>query len=387
MFAMRSIGAILAGLSFAAAGQGPKEAPPGPTEFEGRPALVLANDKLELTVLQQGGSFANLALRDDPEKLSPLWNPARLAREAGQKPTFGSSFGHFLCVDGFGPVSREEQAAGMPGHGEAHTQPWELQSSGKQSWTFSVMLPLVQEKLTRTIRLAQGENVVWVESQLENLLAFDRPVCWAEHATIGSPFLEPGKTVVDMPAARAKTRPHSPKEGGLAHRLASFVDFTWPMAPGVDGRAIDVRAAPLEPNSGDHTTCLMDPTRRLAWVTALHPGQRLLLGYLFRREDFPWLQNWENYPPSGKLARGLEFSTQPFDVPRREVIDTHSMFDTPTYRWLPAKSKITSRFLFFYTRTPEGFKKVDDVRLDGGAITVEDRAAGKRITLGASGEL
>ncbi len=378
---------VIAGLGLvAAAGQGP-----GRTEFEGRPALLLTNDKLELTILPQGGAFANLVLRDDPEKLSPLWNPARLAREAGQPPRFGSSFGHFLCVDGFGPVSSEERAAGMPGHGEAHTLPWELRSSGKQgkaaSWTFTATLPLVQESLTRTVRLVDGESIVWVESELENLMAFDRPVCWAEHGTIGSPFLDPGKTVIDMPAERAKTRPYSSteKEGGLPHRLASAVDFTWPMAAGIDGKPIDVRAAPAEPNSGDHTTCLMDRSRRLVFVTALHPEKRLLFGYLFRREDYPWVQNWEFYPPSRKMARGMEFSTQPFDVPRREVIDARAMFDAPVYRWLPGKSKIQSRFLFFYTRTPAGFSKVDDVRLDGGRLTVEDRKAGKQITLDASG--
>jgi hypothetical protein len=54
------------------------------------------------------------------------------------------------------------------------------------------------------------------------------------------------------------------------------------------------------------------------------------------------------------------------------------------YRWLPAKSKIGSRFLLFYVRTPEGMNKIDDVTLEGGQLTIEDRGAGKRITLAAS---
>jgi len=311
-----------------------------------------------------------------------------MAREAGQRTGSGSTMGHFVCVDGFGPVSPEERAAGMPGHGEAHMQPWEVVSSGKQgntlAATFSAKLPLVQEVFKRTFRMVNGENVIYVESELENLLGFDRPICWAEHATIGSPFLEPGKTVVDMSAQRGKTRPHPPKPGFLARRLASDKEFTWPIAPTVDGRTVDLRAAPLNPSSIDHTTCLMDPSRKLVWVTALHPDKRLLVGYVLKREEYPWLQIWENYPPSLKMARGLEFSTQPFDVPRREVIQTNSMFDTPTYRWLPAKSKIGSRFLLFYVRTPEGFGKVDDVTLEGGRLIIEDRAAGKRITLPAT---
>ena len=35
----------------------------------------------------------------------------------------------------------------------------------------------------------------------------------------------------------------------------------------------------------------------------------------------------------------------------------------------------------FYTRTPDGFTQVDDVRLENGAITIEDRKHDKKIVL------
>ena len=76
------------------------------------------------------------------------------------------------------------------------------------------------------------------------------------------------------------------------------------------------------------------------WVTAINTAKQLILGYVFKRSEFPWLQDWEFYPANLKMARGIEFSTQPFDVPRREAIQTNSLFDTTTYRWLPAKSKL-----------------------------------------------
>jgi hypothetical protein len=232
--------------------------------------------------------------------------------------------------------------------------------------------------------MVDGENVVYVESELESLLAFDRPINWAEHATIGSPFLEPGKTVIEMSATRAMTRSHQSQSETPPHRLASFRAFTWPMAPGLNGESIDVRLTPTQVPIGDHTGSLMDPARRLVFVTAFNENRHLLLGYVFRREEYPWTQLWESYPVDGRIARGLEFGTQPFDVPRRDVIQTNSMFDTATYRWLPAKSKIGSAFLMFFTRTPDGFRKVDDVVLDGGKLTVEDRRAGIKIVLAAS---
>jgi hypothetical protein len=91
-----------------------------------------------------------------------------------------------------------------------------------------------------------------------------------------------------------------------------------------------------------------------------------------------------SYTLNGWSSRGVEFATQPFDLPRREMVELGKMFDTPVYRWLPAKSKIATRFLLFYVRSPEGMTRVDDVRLENGKLVVEDRASGKTLTLAAS---
>lgn len=336
-----------------------------------RPELTIGNDRLSLTMREVGGAMVRLVMNDDAEQLNPF-----------------HSLGHFVCVDGFGPSSAEERAAGLPMHGEANRVPWVKTSSGKEGATnsvsFTATLPLVQEVFRRTLRIVDGENVIYVESELESQLAFDRPVNWGEHATIGPPFLELGQTTVEMSAVRAMTRSHESQDGGQPHRLASLKPFDWPNAPGLDGTSIDVRTAPTAAPVGDHTTSLMDPSRRLVFVTAFHPGKRALLGYLFRREEYPWTQLWENYPTNGRLARGMEFAVQPFDMPRREIISMNTLLDTPAYRWLPAKSRISSSFLLFYTRTPEGMTRVDDVTLEGGVVRIVDRRAGKTITLAAS---
>lgn len=342
--------------------------------LDGRPVRIISNDRLALTVRSVGGAMVQLLLKDDVEQLNPL-----------------EGLGHFVCVDGFGPVSAEERAAGLPGHGEAHRVPWEMLSSEKQDGTltvaFTVTLPLVQEVFRRTIRMVDGESVIYIDSELESLLAFDRPINWAEHATIGGPFLEQGKTVTEMSATRAMTRSHASEatDPPEQHQLADFKEFAWPMAPTVSGGLLDIRTAPVLTPVMDQTTSLMDPSRRLVFVTAFHPDKKALFGYVFRREEYPWTQIWDSYPGTGRRSyRGMEFGTQPFDLTRREVIQTNSLFGMPTYRWLPAKSKIGSSFVMFYTRTPDGFTRVDDVALAKGRITIEDRTSGKKIILIAS---
>ena len=232
--------------------------------------------------------------------------------------------------------------------------------------------------------MVDGESVIYVDSELENLLGFDRPVNWAEHPTIASPFLEPGKNVVDLSSTRSKTRSYAAGAAAARRRLVSFEDFTWPLAPARQGPPIDLRGVPATPDSLDHITTLVDPSRKLAFVTAVNPARQYLLGYIFRSDEYPWIQQWMSYGANGWLQRGLEFATQPFDVPRRETVTTGALFDTPIFRWLPAKSKITTRFVMFYTKTPAGMSKIDDVRLEGGRLIIQDRAAGVEITLPAS---
>jgi hypothetical protein len=189
-----------------------------------------------------------------------------------------------------------------------------------------------------------------------------------------------------MPAFKAKTKAYQ-MQPNSTRQLPSFVDFTWPMAPTTDGQRFDVRTAPMKPNSLDHTTTLLDPSRRLVYVTALHLDKRLLIGWVFRREEFPWVQTWLSYPGPNRMTRGLEFSTQPFDLTRAEVLKSGPLFESPVLRILPAKSTLTSSFLMFYTPVPDGFMKVDDVQLGDGKLVIEDRANKKTVTLAASRSL
>jgi len=371
------------------------QSPVGPQgiTFEGQPAVTLSNDKLQMTVMMQGSSIASLVMTDDGQKLSPYWNPTRLAREVGRTVQFTGSLGHFVCVDGFGPVSGEERVAGLPMHREAHITTFEV-SAGKEtggsSLTFTAKLPIVQEVFTRRFHMVGGENVVYVDSQLENLMGFDRPVNWAEHATVAAPFLEPSVTTVEVSGSRSQTRPCVESPAGAKgqnptqRRLTSGQDFTWPMAPGLDGKTIDLRAIPEHPHYLDHAATLLDPSRRLEWVAAFNSSKRAILGYVFKREEYPWVQHWGSYSADTQVVRGMEFGTQPYDLPRREIVTDGPMFGTPVYRWLPAKAKIESHFLLFYARVPQGFQHVDDVRLENGRIVIEDRRAQRQVTLTAS---
>ena len=393
--------------------------------FAGQPATLLSNDKLQVTVMTQGGAIASVVLADDAKKQTPMWSGG--AARPGS--TFTGILGHFVAVDGFGQPSAEERAAGLPQHGEAHTTKLAVTSSkdgASTALSLTGNLPIVQENFTRTFHIVPGENVVYVDSVLENLLGFDRPVNWAEHATVQAPFVKPGVASVWVSGSRSQTRPTTispmvpplpgsatqsaaPQGGqgggqgqgrgaavqggpgggggggrGGPPRLANGVDFTFPMAPTPDGKQIDMTTFPDNPPQGDHIATLFDPTRTLEWVATVNTEQGMIYGYLLRRQDYPWIQMWGQYPSIEGLVKGMEFSTQPYDINKSTVIDAGPMFGTPTFRWIRAKGKLETHFLFYYARIPEGFKKIDDVRLENKQIVIEDRTNHKTLTLAAS---
>jgi hypothetical protein len=412
-----------------------------------RPAVLISNDKLELAVAKQGGSMLRVTIQGDQQALSPFGNPELVPTVPDNRKFTGSMVGHFVCVDGFGNPSREESAAGLAMHGEAYLAPWKLESSGKEGNTttakFSAELPLKQETFTRSFQMVDGESVIYVDSELQSKTAFDRTANWGEHPFLYPPFNERENTVVDMSGTRSHTRNYSAPtaagggrggpgggrgpgapgapagrgpqgapgapvaqagpggqgaaaaQGGRAgaaggrggmgggRGFEQDKDFTWPNVPDPDGKLISARIYPATGSWSGHTTTLMDPSRKLAFVTILNKSRNYLLGYVFRREEYPWVQGY--YAVSSDwMGRGVEFATQPFDLPHRDMVELNRMDDTPVYRWLPAKGKISSRFLMFWVKSPEGMTHIDDVRLENGKLIIEDRAAGKTITLAAS---
>ena len=387
-----------------------------------RPVHMMSNGKLEVAIVKTGGSVLRMRLPAESDGLSPFGNPEMMPQIPDNRKLNGPMVGSFVAVDGFGSPSREEQQAGMVMHGEAYLLPWNLVSAEKQgavqSAKFTADMPKLQEVFSRTYKMVDGENVLYVDSELESKVAFDRTINWGEHPFLFPPFMEAEKTVVDMSGTRAKTRSY-PGRGGAGGRgagagrggaqgagvgrgpggpggpggaaanpniqrltLVEGQDFTWPNAPMPDGKTLDLRAPPANATMTTHTTTLMDPSRKLAFITVLNTARRYMLGYVFHREEYPWVQNYMAYPADGWLGRGLEFATQPFDLPRREMVELNKMFDTPVYRWLPAKSKISTKFLIFWTKSPEGMVKVDDVKLENGKLIVE--GSGKSFTLDAS---
>jgi hypothetical protein len=325
--------------------------------YRGRRAAKVENDVLRVTVLREGGHIAEVL--DKATGVNPLWTPPWPTIEPStydyaMHPEYGGGvdasllagiMGHNLCLDIFGGPSDAEAAAGLPVHGEASLVRYEIEVSGL-TLVARAQLPLANLRVERRLHLSN--SVVRVEESVENPSGVDRPVGWTEHVTLGPPFLRNGVTEFRASASASKVfeRPF-----GSADYLEPGAEFTWPDAPRPGAGTADLRRTSAAPAASAYTAHLCDPRRETAFFVAFSPEARLAFGYVWRRADFPWLGIWEEnasrpQPPwnGATVTRGMEFGVSPFPETRREMIERGRLFGVPTFRWIPAATRVTVEY-------------------------------------------
>jgi hypothetical protein len=324
------------------------------TTYRDRQAARIENERLRVTVLEEGGHIAEIA--DKNSGVNPLWTPAWPSIEPSQydparhreygggadASLLAGIMGHNLCLDMFGGPSEDEAAAGLPVHGEISTARFAIASSGPHALTMNAELPQAQLAFERQLDLA--DRALRVRERVTNRSATDRAIGWTQHVTLGAPFVEPGRTMLRASARRGRVF-----EGtfGPADDLRAGADFDWPHAPRLDGGCADLRTYSAAAASSAYTVQQMDPARDDAFVAAFSPSARLTFGCVWRRADFPWLGVWEENRArpglpwnSRTVTWGLEFGVSPFPETRRQMISRGPLFDTATVRWIPARRTV-----------------------------------------------
>lgn len=335
--------------------------------FRGQPAWVLSNGLIRVIVMAQGGHLAEIRLisADPKVNLNPMLTPPEGEISRGY-------MGHLLCFPSYGPASPDERAAGLTGHGEAGQVEWkktkdEVRAEGVTFW-YAAELPKTQFRVERTIKIPSGKRIVRVEESVENLAPYDRPINWMEHATVGAPFAEPGKTALDMSATRGQVSTGR-REDPL---LKPGTPVEWPRGTDFNGAPADLRVFQARPKAVTYYGLRMDPARTEQFFTLYHPGYRVLLGYIFPSEGSPWIADYQS-STGARAVRGIEFGSSPFDEGLRRSVERASLFDTPTYRWIGGKQRLKREFTVFLMEIPEGFAGVKDVRLENDEVRVVPR--------------
>jgi hypothetical protein len=373
------------------------------TKWRNRPGFCLNNGVVQLTALTGGGHIADFRLLDPAVRaVNSLWeapwptmDPGKFrsdlgknVRKYGSAPVgkFLAAFtGHAVCADYFGGPSEAEAAQGLGLHGEAANSRWKLMdlTQGKAGTRLSlgVRLPTAGLRFRRELRLHRGESVVYVEEKVNNERAQDHFFHWTQHVTLGPPLLHPYESVIALSGSRAVTWPHGYEGASL---VRDNEEFTWPAAPAIGGGRVNLAHPFARDGKGFVAAVLLDPQREIGFVAALNWRLGLLLGYCFRRSDFPWVAIWEENraragsPWGGKTrARGVEFGSTPMPVGKEETFARGSLFDTATFRRIPAKSELRAPYVAFLSKVSSNWRSIRDIQLREDRIVVWEERGGQ----------
>lgn len=346
---------------------------PGPAQdgVHARPSVVLESPSAKLVVDIAGGSIVRFFLPD--QQLNPLvWSED----EAGSEPR---AMGHFLCLDRWGAPSEAEGANGMPYHGEAPYVVWDVAKRPRTvgqgvEAEMSASLPMAGLDVQRRLRLLNGSAVVVVEETVHNRNKIGRIYNWVQHPTIGPPFLDEN-VVVD-----ANAREGFMQDSPLPNPEAPSVH--WPLAL-KDGQAVNMRRLTDDPFPRVVSYTI---DQEIGWTTAANASKGLLLGYIWKTEEYPWFNAWRHVDDDNKpLARGLEFGTTGLHQPFAVLVSKGRIFGRALFAHIDTGQRVTKSYVMFLSKIPADFAGASDVSYAGDQIVIRERDSERVFRIDAPG--
>ena len=130
------------------------------------------------------------------------------------------------------------------------------------------------------------------------------------------------------------------------------------------------------------TTHLFPDTATYGWVVALQPEQGLILGYIWRLSEYPWINIWNHYADGQPAAKGLEFGTTGIGAPYEQLIMKDTRFKGQTsFEYIDAGETLEKSFAGFMLPAPN-VSSIEDIEVrDGQIILYLEGAAGSANTI------
>ena len=330
----------------------------GQTLIDIRPVVVLEGKTARVAVDLGGGSIVQFQITGQP--LNPLtWTSG--------EPEPAHPMGHFLCLDRWGPPSEAEGKNGMPFHGEAAHVTWRVVrapalSGGEIQAGLAATLPMAGFEVTRRMRLSDGVALLRVSESVRNTNKLGRVYNMVQHPSIAPPFLD-DTTLVDANAGKGFMQSSplpNPEQPAIL----------WPLAL-KDGRPVNLRNLT---NDAVPEVASFVIDGEYGWVTASTASKGLLIGYIWKTSDYPWLNIWRNVVNGKPAARGLEFGTTGLHQPVGILVAKGKIFDRPIYAYIDAGQTVTHSYAAFLFKIPADYRGVARITYDSGHLTLHERA-------------
>ncbi len=323
--------------------------------------IKLENNTAALTIDPFGGSITDFRLKHIDI------NPLCFAFTKQQMPLNnrkGAPYqGHFLCLGRWGEPSVGEIKASIPNHGHFANMPWTVVDAGPSKLNMNATSQLEGLHIDRTIELDDNHAVYSVKEVVQNINPLGRMFNMVQHPTLAAPFLNE-TTVVNCNATVGFDQ-------SLYQDIANNV-LQWPYAKDSSKNTIDL-TNPHPPYNAVFSF-IVDKESDYGWITAYSPKHNLLLGYIWKRTDYPWIHLWQHYNQGTIQYRGIEFGTAGIHQPFNQIINTATtVFGEKTFSYIDAGETITKNYYSFLHPTESTFEGVKAATIEDGNIVLQSK--------------
>ena len=322
--------------------------------------ICLSNDAVSVSISRFGGAVIEFSFNKNP--CNPLsWNVPM--NEMPENNNSGAPFqGHFLCIGRWGAPTPAEIALGIPHNGEPANIWWK--NTGSQTQQFAEMevtATLEQLHINRRITLSPDQACWMAEETLENLQTSGRQTAIVQHATIGTPFLSE-QAIVSSNAS------YGFNQSLISESLGKY-EYKWPTGFADTLRTqIDLRKSDSK-ESYVSTHIIED---EIGWATLANPSEKLLIGYLWKTSDYPWLHIWHGIRDGELRAKGIEFGTtglgDTFSPEQRAAIRFHERNNN---LFLDNRASVTKKYYCFLLQIPDDFISTDSISFEENTIRIK----------------
>jgi len=322
--------------------------------------IMINNAAASVSVDTLGGAIIDFHLHAG--KINPLSFKLPLDKMPENNRSGSVYQGHFACIGRWGQPSAGEIEAGLPNHGQTANLRWMVSEASANEIQMSVNAPLDGLHTSRVLTLDKTSPVFTVSESVKNTSPLGRLYNIVQHPTIAAPFLDE-HTLINCNATAGFS---CFGDDDLQHISR------WPKGICEDGKTIDLG----NPDKGDGFSVfafVVDEVSDIGWLTAWSPTHNLVLGYLWDRFDYPWINLWQDYADGKLKHRGLEFGTTGIHKPFNEILQSGhiNVLGEKTINYIDAGAEIERSYCAFLLPVPDDFKGVENVNFVDGNILIK----------------
>ena len=333
---------------------------------------TFANKTASLTIDLFGGAIIDFHLHENGI------NPLSFVFSNEQMPDNNKSGapyqGHFVCLGRWGAPSDGEINAGLPNHGQAANIHWKLEDQSEHTCKMHVDASLEGLHVDRTSEMDKDNPVYRITEEVTNVNPLGRLYHIVQHPTLARPFLDEA-LIVNSNATMGFN--------ALAETIENTIS-NWPEGICEDKSVVNVISPDREYSSV--FSYVVNKESDLGWISAYSPTHNLVLGYLWNRSDYPWINVWQHWEEGEITYRGLEFGSTGVHKPFKEILEAGitTLLGEKTVDYIDAGESISRSYISFLCKAEPGFNGIEDIKMRNGTITIKSINAGQPIIINSN---